>query len=41
MQIILKYKNIKDIYNQLQFILNKYKTNNKLVIDIDFNPKKI
>jgi len=41
MQIILKYKNIKDIYNELEFIINKYKTNNKLIIDIDFNPKKI
>jgi len=41
MQIILKYKNIKDIYNELNFILNKYKANNKLIIDIDFNPKKI
>jgi len=41
MNIILKYKNIKDIYNELNFIINKYKTNNKLIIDIDFNPKKI
>ena len=41
MQIILKYRNIKQIYNELQFIINKYKTNNKVVIDIDFNPKKI
>lgn len=40
-QIILKYKNIKDVYNELKFILNKAKTNNKLMIDIDFNPKKI
>ncbi len=41
MQIILKYKNIEDIYNRLKFILDKYKLNNKLTIDIDFNPKKI
>ena len=41
MQIILKYKNIKDIYNNLKFIADKYKINNKLIIDIDFNPKKI
>jgi hypothetical protein len=41
MQIILKYKNIKDIYNELKFIVDKYKVNNKLIVDIDFNPKKI
>ena len=41
MQIILKYKNIKDLYNQLKFILDKYKANNKILIDVDFNPKKI
>ena len=41
MQIIIKYKNISNIYNELKFILNKYKTNNKLQIDVDFNPKKI
>ena len=41
MQIILKYKNIKEVYNELKFITDKFKTNNKLVIDIDFNPKKI
>ena len=41
MQIIIKYKNLKDVYNELKFILNKYKLNNKIMIDIDFNPKKI
>lgn len=41
MQIIIKYKNLKDIYNELKFILDKYKLNNKIIIDIDFNPKKI
>ena len=40
-QIILKYKNTGDIYNQLKFIQNKLKTNNKIVVDVDFNPKKI
>ena len=40
-QIILKYKNTRDIYNQLKFIQNKLKTNSKIVLDIDFNPKKI
>lgn len=41
MQIILKYKNISQIYDELKFIVNKSKTKNKLVIDIDLNPKKI
>ena len=41
MQIILKYKNLNQVYNELIFITNKYKLNNKILIDIDFNPKKI
>ena len=41
MQIIIKYKNLKDVYNELKFILDKYKLNNKISIDVDFNPKKI
>ena len=41
MQIILKYKNIKKVYNELKFVMNKMKTNSKIVVDIDFNPKKI
>ena len=41
MQIIIKYKNIKDIYNKLKFIIEKSKTNTKLLVEIDLNPKKI
>lgn len=41
MQIILKYKNISQIYEELKFIINKSKTNTKVLVDIDFNPKKI
>ena len=41
MQIILKYKNIKQVYNELKFILDKNRSNNKIMIDIDLNPKKI
>ena len=37
-QIIIKYKNNKDIYNVLNDILEHYKTNNKVKIDVDFNP---
>lgn len=38
-QIIIKYKNIKDIYENLKFILDK--TSQNIKIDIDINPKKI
>lgn len=41
MQIIIKYKNIKDIYEDLKFIINKSKQNNKVLVDIDFNPRKL
>ena len=41
MQIILKYKKIDNIYNNLIFISNKLNMNNKIKIDIDINPKKI
>ena len=41
MQIIIKYKNTNDIYEQIKFIQNMYINNNKMVFDIDFNPKKI
>ncbi|MDO4963686.1 MAG: primosomal protein N' [bacterium] len=40
-QLIIKYKNIKDIYNEIKFIQNKYINNSKINIDIDFNPNKI
>ncbi|MBE6139697.1 MAG: primosomal protein N' [Firmicutes bacterium] len=40
-QIIIKYKNIKDIYNKLKFIINKSKNNSKINLEIDLNPKKI
>jgi len=41
MQIIIKYKNLKDIYNKLKFILDKCKILKTLSIEIDMNPKKI
>ena len=41
MQIILKYKEIRKIYEDVKFIDNKYKNNNKINVDIDFNPKKL
>ena len=41
LQIIIKYKNIKDIYNKLRFVNDKSKNNTKINVEIDFNPKKI
>lgn len=40
-QIIIKYKNLKSIYNDLQFIIDKLKSNNKVTLEIDLEPKKI
>ena len=39
MQLIIKYKNTKQIYNVLKEL--KYLVNSKINLDIDFNPKKI
>ena len=41
MQIILKYKNTKELLNSLMFINDKYKKNNKVNVDIDINPKNL
>lgn len=40
-QIILKYKNDSDIREQILYIKNKYCKNNKLNVDIDFNPLRV
>lgn len=40
-QIILKYKREDNLYNALSKLLDHYKTNNKVKIDIDFNPNRI
>ena len=37
--IIIKYKQEKNLYDVLNSLLEHYKTNNKITIDIDFNPK--
>ena len=39
--IIIKFKNTKEIIETLRFIDNKYKTNNKIKVEIDLNPIKI
>ena len=41
LQIILKYKKLKDVYKYLIEIKDIYKNNKKVNIDIDINPKKI
>ena len=38
-QVIIKFKNTKDILNNLEFIKNHYK--NKINVDIDLNPLRI
>lgn len=40
-QIIIKYKSIKDLYNNFKFIIDKSKINNKISVEIDLNPKKM
>lgn len=40
-QVMLKYKQLKDIYINLQFIYDKYKTNHKVKLEIDINPNKL
>ena len=40
-QIIIKYKNIKDIYDAIKFVIQKVNNNNKITIEVDLNPKKI
>ena len=40
-QLILKYKNIKEVYNELKFIIDRYKSEKNFLLDVDFNPKKI
>ena len=39
--VIIKYKKITDIIEQIKFLKQKYLTNNKLNLDIDFNPNQI
>ena len=41
MQIILKYKNTNLIIDNLKFINEKYRKNNKINVDIDINPKNL
>lgn len=41
MQIIIKYKNSKDIYINLKDVVDLLSHNKKIILDIDFNPRKI
>lgn len=40
-QIMIKYKNMKDIYKVLAFIYQKYRNNRNVDIDIDYNPIRL
>ena len=40
-QIILKYKSLKNIYKHLLYIADIYRKNKEINVDIDINPKKI
>lgn len=40
-QIMIKYKQLKDIYQVLQYIYQKYQTHRLITIDIDDNPVKL
>ncbi len=40
-QIMIKYKQLKDIYQVLQYIYQKYQTHRFITIDIDDNPVKL
>lgn len=37
-QIIIKYRKDDNLINTLKFIINMYKTNNKVSVEVDFNP---
>lgn len=39
--IVLKYKNSKDLYIILEKIIEHYKSNSKIKLDIDFNPSQM
>ncbi len=39
--IIIKYKNNEGLYNVLEKVIEHYKSNNKIRIDIDFNPSQM
>ena len=39
--IIIKYKQVDNLYLVLENLLEHYKTNKKITIDIDFNPKSL
>lgn len=41
MQLIIKYKNTQLLIDNLKFINDKYKKNNKVNVDIDINPKNL
>ncbi len=41
MGIIIKFKNTKEIFSAISFINDKYKTNSKVMVEVDLNPLKL
>ena len=41
MNVIIKYKSLKDIYNCLDYLNNHYKEQTKISFEIDINPLRI
>ena len=41
MQIIIKYKSLKEIYNALEYLNNYYKEKQNISFEIDINPLRI
>lgn len=41
MQIIIKYKKIKDIYKEIDYLVNHYRCDRKLNVQIDINPLRM
>ena len=41
LQIIIKYKKTKEIYNEVKYLNDHYKKNNKVKVEMDFNPLHI
>ena len=41
MQIIVKYKTLKEIYKEFDYLVNHYRNNNKISVQIDINPLRM
>lgn len=41
MQVIVKYKTLKEIYKEFDYLVNHYRNNNKINVQIDINPLRM